>query len=522
MNKGFKKLVLMVLAFAMTVSLCACAGGKDTSSADTIEAPERAATNEINVAIPQDLDDSLDPHMSVAAGTREVNFNIFEGLLKVAPDGNIVPAVAEKWEVSPDGTAYSFTIREGVKFHNGDIVTADDVVFSISRCAGMLDDNYYSASGTLECVESVKKTDDRTVLITLNAPNAEFVSYLATTNAAIIPDDYADQATAPVGTGPFKFVSRSPQENFIMERFDDYWGEKAKLQKVNYLIIEAGSWVMSLKSGAIDVVAHMTIDQVKSVEDMYVIEKDTMKLVQAMYLNHNFEPFTDVRVRQALCYAVDKQAVTDFVLDGYGVPIGSSMFPAFGRYFMPELTDYYTLDIEKAKALLAEAGYPNGFEFTLTVPSNYPQHVQTGEVIAEMLKAIGVTAHIQQVEWTTWTGDVYANRNFEATIVGFDASTLTASALLQRWVSDYGKNMINFNNAEYDELYAQAAVCADMDEQTELFKRMLTILTEEAANVYIQDMYDMVAVNPYLDGLQFYPMYVLDLTTLEWTETSKK
>lgn len=279
---------------------------------------------------------------------------------------------------------------------------------------------------------------------------------------------------------------------------------------------------MSLKSGAIDVVAHMTIDQVKSVEDMYVIEKDTMKLVQAMYLNHNFEPFTDVRVRQALCYAVDKQAVTDFVLDGYGVPIGSSMFPAFGRYFMPELTDYYTLDIEKAKALLAEAGYPNGFEFTLTVPSNYPQHVQTGEVIAEMLKAIGVTANIQQVEWTTWTGDVYANRNFEATIVGFDASTLTASALLQRWVSDYGKNMINFNNAEYDELYAKAAVCADMDEQTELFKRMLTILTEEAANVYIQDMYDMVAVNPYLDGLQFYPMYVLDLTTLEWTETSKK
>ena len=522
MNKGFKKIILMVLAFAMTVSLCACAGGKDTSSADTIEAPARAATNEINVAIPQDLDDSLDPHMSVAAGTREVNFNIFEGLVKADPDGNIVEAVAEKVEVTKNGTVYVFTVREGVKFHNGEEVTADDVVFSISRCAGMLDDNYYSASGTLSCIESVKKTGDRTVEITLKAPNAEFLAYLATTNAAIIPDDYEDQATAPIGTGPFKFVSRSPQENFVMERFDDYWGEKAKLQKVNYLIMESGSWVMSLKSGAIDLVAHMTADQVKSVEDQYVIEKDTMKLVQAMYLNHSFEPFSDVRVRQALCYAVDKQAVTDFVLDGYGVPIGSSMFPAFGRYFVPELTDYYTQDIEKAKALLKEAGYENGFEFTLTVPSNYPQHVQTGEVIAEMLKQIGVTAKIQQVEWATWTGDIYANRNFEATIVGFDASTLTASALLQRWVSDYGKNMINYNNPEYDALYAKAAVCADMDEQTELFKQMLTILTQDAANVYIQDMYDMVAVNPYLDGLTFYPMYVLDMSTIQWTDTAKK
>ena len=248
MKKGLNRIILMVLALAMTVSLCACAGGKDTSSAEPIEAPARAAANEINVAIPQDLDDSLDPHMSVAAGTREVNFNIFEGLVKADPDGNIVEAVAEKVEVTKNGTVYVFTVREGIKFHNGEILTADDVVFSISRCAGMLDDNYYSASGTLSCIESVKKTGDRTVEITLKAPNAEFLAYLATTNAAIIPENYKDQATAPVGTGPFKFVSRSPQENFVMERFDDYWGEKAKLQKVNYLIMESGSWVMSLKS----------------------------------------------------------------------------------------------------------------------------------------------------------------------------------------------------------------------------------------------------------------------------------
>ena len=222
MKKGFKSFILMVLALTMTVSLCACAGGKDTSADnEAIEAPERAATNELNVAIAQDLDDSLDPHLAVSAGTREVNFNIFEGLVKADSEGNIVPAVAEKVDVSPDGTVYTFTIREGIKFHNGEAVTADDVVFSISRCAGLLDAGSYTAASSLSTIVSVEKSGDNTVDITLSSANAEFLAYLATTNAAIIPEGYEDQATAPVGTGPFKYVSRSPQENFVMEKFDE-------------------------------------------------------------------------------------------------------------------------------------------------------------------------------------------------------------------------------------------------------------------------------------------------------------
>lgn len=516
MKKGLRSFILMVLALTMTVSLCACAGGKDTSSDDEIEVPARAANNEINVAIAQDLDDSLDPHVTVSAGTREIFFNIFEGLVKADSEGNIVAAVAEDWEVSDEGTVYTFTIREGMKFHNGDDVTADDVVYSISRCAGLLDDGAYTAASTLSAIESVKKTGDNTVVITLSAANAEFLAYLATTNAAIIPDDYTDQVTAPVGTGPFKFVSRSPQENFVMERFDDYWGEKALLSKVTCLITDGGSMVMSLKSGAVDLCAHLSADQVASVEDRYTIEKDTMKLVQALYLNNAVAPFNNVLVRQALCYAIDKQMVIDFVCDGNGVAVGSSMFPAFGKYYMEELADLYPYNVEKAKQLLADAGYENGFSFTITVPSNYPQHVQAGEVIASMLQQVGITANIKQVEWSTWTSDVYAGRNFEATVVGFDTATLTASGMLQRWTSDHGKNMINFKNAEYDALYKQAVACTDVDEQTELFKQMETILAEEAANVYIQDLYDMVAVNPYLEGLTFYPMYVLDFSTLSW------
>jgi peptide/nickel transport system substrate-binding protein len=194
------------------------------------------------------------------------------------------------------------------------------------------------------------------------------------------------------------------------------------------------------------------------------------------------------------------------------------MYPAFGKYFMPEMNDYYTVDIEKAKGLLAEAGYPDGFEMSITVPSNYQPHIDTAQVIVEQLKAIDVTATINLVEWESWVNDTYVGRQFQSTVVGFDATTMTARALLERWTSDYGKNMINYNNAEYDELFAQAMTCYDDAEQTEIYKEMQKNLTENAANVYIQDMADLVAVRKGLEGLQFYPIYVMDLSTVRYTK----
>lgn len=515
MRNFMRNLILGLLVCAMLLSLCACGGQiEQTDPGTEVETPQRAATNEINVGIPQDLEDSLDPHLTTAAGTREVLFNIFEGLVKPDPEGNIIPAVAEKCDVSDDGKVYTFTLREGVTFHNGETVTVEDVVYSISRAAGKLDDGAYIAAESLAGIDTVEAADDRTVVITLKEGDTEFLATLATSNVAVIPKDYDQQATAPVGTGPFRFVSRSPQENFIMEAYDGYWGERAKLDKVTYLITAADSLVMSLKSGAIDICAHLTVEQAKSVEDQYNIQKDTMKLVQALYLNHNEKPFDDIRVRQALCYAVNVQEIIDFVCDGYGVPVGSSMCPAFKKYFVEELSSYYTQDVEKAKQLLTEAGYPDGFTMTITVPSNYPQHVQAAQVLAQQLQAVGITAELKQVEWGTWVSDVYTDRNFQSTVVGFDASTLTARAWLERWTTGYSKNMINFSNEEYDALFRQAVTCTDDAEQTELYKQMETILTEQAANVYIQDLCDMVAVNKALDGLQFYPAYVLDLSTV--------
>ena len=414
--------------------------------------------------------------------------------------------------MADDGLTYTFTLRQGVKFHNGDPVDMQDVLFSINR-------NADASSGealipALTAIADMQAEGD-TLTITLSEPNPEFLSYLT---LAILPADYDQQDTAPIGTGPFKFVSRAAQDSIVLERFADYWGTPAKLDKVTYKVLEnVEGLILGLQSGALDLVAHLSSTQTAQLSDKdFRIEEGTMNLVQAMYLNNAVKPFDDVRVRQALCYAVDKQGILDLAFDGYGHPLGSSMYPAFTKYYDESLTDYYTQDIQKAKELLAEAGYPNGFDMTITVPSNYQPHMDTAQVLAEQLKAIGVNATILPIEWASWLSDVYSGRDFQSTVVGVDASSMTARAMLSRFESTAHNNFVNYNNAEYDALYAQALSCYDDAEQTEIYRQMERNLTENAANVYIQDMADLVALRQGLEGLTFYPLYVLDVSTLYW------
>ena len=518
-----KLLEVLLLLGLLSAVLCGCGGGsadktpeggQTSGSSEPAAQPAADHPNEITVGIAQDLDESLDPHKAVAAGTKEVMFNVFEGLMKPTPEGDLIPAVAEKYEVSDDQLVYTFTIRDGIKFHNGQPVTAGDVVNSITRCiepseAGVL------AVEPLSAVEKVTGMDERTVQIRLKEPNTEFLAYLT---LAILPAEYDGQDTAPVGTGPFKFVSRAAQDNIVLERFDDYWGEKAYLDKVTYKIIEnADSILMSLQSGAVDLFAHLTSTQVAQLGDDFNIEEGTMNLVQAMYLNHAEKPFDDVRVRQALCCAIDRQQILDLAFDGYGSLIGSSMYPAFGKYFDDSLTNYYTHDVEKAKALLADAGYPDGFSMTITVPSNYQPHIDTAQVIVEQLKQVGIRAEILPVTWESWLNDTYVGRQFQATVVGVDASTMTARALLERFTSTAGNNFINYNNAEYDAFFQEAVSAADDAAQTAAYKKAEANLTENAANVYIQDLADLVAVRKGLEGVRFYPIYVLDLAGIRYT-----
>lgn len=514
-----KKLLALFLALVMVGAvLPGCGdGSKDPGGqGNNGKTGEPVKGGGITVGIAQDLDDSLDPHQTVAAGTREVLFNIFEGLVKPNSDGEMIPAVAEKYTLSEDGTTYTFTLRDGVKFHNGQTVTAEDVVYSINRCAAVPEGQEKPLVAAFSAVKSVEALDEKTVAVTIAQRDLEFISYMT---AAIIPADYENQDTAPVGTGPFKFVSRTPQQDFVMERFEDYWGAPAWLDKVTYKICEnADALVMNLNGGSIDLCAHLTSAQASQLNQSFQVLEGTMNLVQAIYLNNQAKPFDNQLVRQALCYAIDRQGIMDMVADGHGTAVGSSIYPAFTKYFLPELVDKYPHDVAKAKELLAQAGYPDGFDMTISVPNNYQPHMDTAEVVAEQLREAGIRVTIQPVEWSTWLDTIYNGRQFQATVVGVDAANMTARAMLERFTSDYGKNFINYNNPAYDALFQQAINAQDEATQTDLYKQMETMLADTAANVYIQDLCDLVAMRQDLGGLKFYPIYVLDLSTVYLTQ----
>ena len=501
-----KGILALCALMTMSIALIGCSGDKAKDS------------SEIVVGIPQDLEDSLDPHKALAAGTKEILFNVYEGLLKPDSQGNNIPAVAESYTVSEDLMTYTFKLRDGIKFHNGKNVTADDVKYSIDKFAGISDGSEPLVSA-FSVIEEVNIIDDKTVDVVLNTPDTDLPTYLAMVSAAIIPKDNENPDTVAIGTGPYKYVSRSPQENVICEAFDDYWGEKANIKNVTFKVeANADSIVMDLLGGSIDFYARLTIDQVKQLNDEFSVYEGTMNLVQALYLNNNVKPFDDVRVRQALSYATDVDEILDITAEGKGTKIGSSMFPAFGKYYDESLSELYPTDIEKAKELLKEAGYENGFNMTITVPSNYQPHIDVAQVLAEQYKKIGVNAEIQLVEWNSWLSDVYTGRNFESTVIDVDASYLAASALLSRFESTAANNFINFKSDAYDKAYNKTLTTADDDERTALYLECEKILADEAANVYIQDLPEYVVLNKKFTGYEFYPLYIQDIAKLKLAE----
>ena len=244
--KNFKRLFVSALVLVMTAALCGCGGGK-AGEGDTI-----------TVGIPQDIEDSLDPHTAVAAGTREVLFNVYEGLVKPDSNGDLKPAVASDYVIDNEGKTYTFTLRDGVTFHNGAPVTAEDVIASIKRCADTSNGDPLVAA--FSNIASIDKTDDKTVVITLTNPDTDFLCNMTT---AIIPaDNIANTGTNPIGTGPYMYVSRSPQENIVLKRYDGYWGEKAYIENVTFKIISnPDTIVMNLEGGSVDMFPRVTTAQ---------------------------------------------------------------------------------------------------------------------------------------------------------------------------------------------------------------------------------------------------------------------
>lgn len=493
---------LLLSVLTLAVVLCGCTDDKAKSS------------KSITIGIPQDIEDSLDPHEMVAAGTKEIFFNVYEGLVKPDSDGNIVPAVAESVTVSEDKLSYTFKLRDGIKFHDNTPVSVEDLEYSVNKFAGLNGDS--PRASAFSNIKAVKILSDSELVIEISTPDSDFLSKLASVEAAIIPKHNNTPASVAIGTGPYKYVSRSPLQNVVFEGFDDYWGRKGDIKNVTFKICTNPDTIaMELEGGTIDMCIHLTPGQKLQLDTQkFWIYEGTMNLVQALYLNHDYEPFNNLYVRQAMNYAVDEKEIMDFVSGGSGTAVGTSIYPAFTKYYDESLTKTYERDVNKAKELLSKGGYPDGFDMTVTVPSNYDQHVDTAQVLKKQLEEVGIRVEIELVDWDTWLSDVYLNRNYQSTVVGVDAAYLSANALLSRFGSDADDNFTNYSNSDFDKALKNANESVDDEESTKYFKECAKILNEDAANVYIQDLPDFVALNKVYVDYTFYPIYVLDLTSI--------
>ena len=486
--------VTAIFTAALGVSACC----EETPATDIVDGGEfiLGSATELN---------DFDPYSSITADVRSVNFNIFEGLVKVQPNGDFTPAIASDYEVSEDGTVYTFTLREGVKFHNGEDVTEDDVLYSVQKAIDA------TAAGYGE-IETYEINDEGKLVFTLNTADQNLIPYLT---QPIIPKDYEEQSLSPIGTGPYKLTEYAEQDHVTLEKNEDYWGTGGHLDKITIKFAASqADLYLDFQAGSIDGFSASAATLSQLDEDEVNLYIEYSNAVQLLALNNSFEPFQNQQVREALNYAVSADEIIDIAFYGYGTKIGSGLIPALEKYYDDSLADVYDQDLDKEKELLEEAGYADGFSFTITVPSVYEAHVATAEVIVNQLAQIGVNAEIKQVDWATWLESVYQGREYEATIISLDGSLAYPTSFLSRYVSDASNNFVNFASEAYDEVYAKAIAATNDEERVELFKEAQKILNEESASVYIQDIASFLVYNKNFEGNVRYPLYAKDYTAI--------
>ena len=515
-----KKIFAMLMAAAMMLSMAACGNGaeeKETENSAGTEA--QAAGGESTLVYGSNDYTRINPAMDEHG---EINILIFSGLTSHDGENQVAPGLAKSWDYDEDTLTYTFHLEENVKWHDGEPFTADDVKFTIE--AIMDPDNGSENAPNYEDVTAIDVIDDHTIAFTLSAPNVAFLDYMT---MAILPKHLlegedmqeSDFFRHPIGTGPFKYVSYTPGQNLELEKYDGYWQEGVpSLDSVEFkFIADVDTAFVELQAGTIDILKYLTSAQAETLGDDYNIVQGSMNLVHAMYLNSAYEPLSKTEVRQALCYAVDRDAINNFIFGGKSHIIGSHMIPAMSKYYEPEAETVYSYDPEKAKELLADAGYADGFDLEITVPSSYSQHVDSAQIIADELSQVGINVTLNQVEWSTWLQDVYKGGNFQATVIGFDG-TLAPSDWLKKYVTDDAKNFMHYSNTEYDDVFNTAYTTVDDDVKVENYKKAQMILAEDAAAVYIEDPANLVAVSKKFGGYTFYPTAAEDMSLLYQVE----
>ncbi len=401
-SKMLNAALLALLAMAVSAATPALAQTKDTITLGVAVEPPH-----------------LDPSSHVAGTIREIVYaNVFEGLMLIGSDGKEYPALAEKIDVSPNGKTYTFTLRKGVTFHDGTPFTAATAKFSLDRARGA---NSVNAGKRLfEPIDTIDTPAPDRLVVNLKQPVGAFLYNMGSADAIMVAPATADNnKQVPIGTGPFKFDRWAKGDRIELSRYDKYWGRKANFSKATFRIIpDAQAQVAALKTGDVDAFPVMgapeSLNEFKSDPRFQVVVGQTQGEV-ILAMNNRRKPFSDIRVRRAISLAMDRKAIIDGAVAGYGTPIGSHFPPSDPDYV--DLTGTYPYNVARAKALLAEAGLASGFTTKLIVPP-FPYTRRSGEIIQALLAEVGIKADVEVYQGPQWLSQVFREANFDMTVIG--------------------------------------------------------------------------------------------------------
>ena len=456
----------------------------------------------------------LDPTAGAAAAIDEVVYaNLFEGLTRIDRHGVVQPSLAESWDVSDDGQTYRFFLRAGVTFHDGSRFDAEDVVFSIERA--IAEDSVNAQKGLFEPVESVVANSATEVTITLKRPTGHFLFNLGWGDAVIVAPESADSNKAlPIGTGPFKFGRWVQGDRIELVRNDDYWGAAVELENVVFQIVpDPSAAVTAMLAGDLDAFPNFpapeSIIQFEA-DPRFTVKIGTTEGETILAMNNGRPPLNDLKVRQAIAYAVDRQAIIDGAMFGYGTPIGSHFAPHHPAYI--DLTERYAHDSARAKALLEEAGHAGGLSLTLKLPP--PSYARRGgEIIAAQLAEIGIQAEIIPVEWAQWLDQVFKGKDYDLTIV---SHTEPMDIEIYGRGADY---YFDYQNADFEALIEGLAETADEDMRNAILADAQTTLANDSVNAFLFQLAKHGIWNARIEGLwENSPVQANDLTGVRWVE----
>lgn len=511
--KKVSKLLVLVMVFAMILSGC---GGGSTSEEAVAETNDSDQTTEVAV---KELKDTLvfgqgadvtsfDPHIGKETPAVTVTDQIFDTLTQTDNQMNVVPGIAESWKQLSD-TSYQFDIRKDVKFHNGLELTAKDVKFSLDRAIA----SSYVAY-IVNFIESVEVVDDYTIVVNTYEPYAPILMNLAHPSAAIVSMETLEKdpeslKTAPIGCGPYKFVEWNQGDSVKLEAFDDYYGGKAATQNIIMRVIpENAQRTIALETGEIDIAYNLSVNDVERVEENSDLNLMTTNTSSCGYISFNTmrEPFDNVKARQAVAYAVDKQLIVDTLLYGQGTPANSVINEAvFGGVKGLEGIPY---DPEMAKKLAKEAGITAGTELMISVNDNQVR-IETCQVIQSMLSEIGIDLKIEVLEFGALI-EKTTNKQHDMAFFGWITSTSDADytyyPLFHSSMFGAPGNRSFYNNPKVDKLIEEGRSNVNYDERAVIYEEIANILADEVPSLPIFFQKMSVGLGNNIEGFEINPI----------------